>query len=106
MTEQNTQQNPMRDFVAQVLDAMNIPNLTGEARDIIIDERVQQLTDNIDNAMLRALSSSQLDMLDALLDDPNISEARIQQFWRDSGVDGQQIMMQEMMRFRKRHLGF
>ncbi|TPF95872.1 hypothetical protein EP30_10120 [Bifidobacterium sp. UTCIF-39] len=106
MAEQNTQQDPMRDFVAQVLDAMNIPNLTGETRDIIIDERVQQLADNIDDAMLRALSSSQLDMLDALLDDPNISEARIQQFWRDSGVDGQQIMMQEMMRFRKRHLGF
>ncbi|OXN00219.1 DUF4062 domain-containing protein [Bifidobacterium vansinderenii] len=106
MTTQDAQQNPMRDFVAQVLDAMNIPNLTGEARDIIIDERVRQLADNIDNAMLRALSSSQLDMLDALLDDPNTTDARIQQFWRDSGIDGQQIAMQEMMRFRKRHLGF
>lgn len=106
MTTQDTQQDMLRNFVSQVLDAMNIPSLTGEARDIIIDERTQQLSDNIDNAMLRALSSSQLDMLDALLDDPNISDDRIQQFWRDSGIDGQQIVAYEMMRFRKRHLGF
>lgn len=104
--KQNQTTDPIEQFVGQVLDAKKIPGTDDpEIRQQLVNDLKTRLMAQIDRAMLSALSEQQLDELNKMLDNPNIQESDIQEFYRRSGIDGRQIAFNTMMRFREYYLG-
>jgi len=103
---QNQPTDPIDQFVGQVLDEKKIPGTDDpEIRQQLINDLKTRLMSQIDRAMLSALSEKQLDELNALLDKPNLGDNDIQNFFRQSDVDGEQVAFNTMMRFREYYLG-
>lgn len=103
---QNQTTDPIDQFVGQVLDEKKIPGTNDpEIRQQLINDLKTRLMEQIDRAMLSALSEKQLDELNALLDKPGLQDADIQNFYRQSGVNGQQVAFNTMIRFREYYLG-
>lgn len=100
-----TNNDPINQFINQILDEKKIPGETPEVRaELVVDLR-NQLMQQIDRAMINALSSDQVDELNQMLDDPNVDDQKLQQFMAESGVDGQQVATRVMIEFRKAYLG-
>lgn len=104
-TGQTAQADPMDQFINQILDEKQLPGETPEVRQQLVADLRTRLMSQIDRAMLGALSSQQLDQLNQMLDRQDLSDSDIQNFFRNSGVDGQQVALDTMLRFRNYYLG-
>ena len=109
MTDDTTPLNranpdPVDQFLGQILDEQQLIIDTPEARQQIIADMRALLMDQIDRAMVNELNDEQLDGLDRLLDQPDLQDSQIQDFFRQCGVNGERVAMETMLRFRQYYL--
>lgn len=103
----NQAADPIDQFLNQILDEKKITGETPEVRQQLVEELRDQLMEQINRAMVDALSSEQLDQLNQLLDstDEALQPEAVQNFMRESGINGEQITLSTMLRFREYYLG-
>ena len=109
MTDNTTPLNsvnpdPVDQFLGQILDEQQLIIDTPEARQQIIADMRALLMDQIDQAMVNELNDEQLDSLDQLLDQPDLQDSQIQEFFRQCGINGERVAMETMLRFRQYYL--
>ena len=109
MTDDTTPLNsvnpdPVDQFLGQILDEQQLIIDTPEARQQIIADMRALLMDQIDQAMVNELNDEQLDSLDQLLDQPDLQDSQIQEFFRQCGINGERVAMETMLRFRQYYL--
>lgn len=86
-------------FIYTMLDAKQLPGITNEVRAQLVTDLKQRLLDQVNRALIDALPEDKIELFDHLLDDPDISDAQIQQFIVEAGVDVKQITTATMLRF-------
>ena len=103
----NQAADPIDQILNQILDEKKIAGETPEVRQQLVEELRDQLMEQINRAMVDALSSEQLDQLNQLLDstDEALQPEAVQNFMRESGINGEQITLSTMLRFREYYLG-
>lgn len=92
-------------FLGQIIDAKQIAVDTPEVRQQLIKDLRARLMEQIDRAMISALSEEQLDRLNVMLAGDDVQADEIQEFFRQSGINGEQVALNTMMRFRRYYLG-
>lgn len=97
--------DPIDQFLNQILDEKKITGETPEVRKQLVADLRGRLMNQIDRAMINALDAKQLDKLSAMLDQDTMSDEQLQNFFKESGVDGQQVALDTMLRFRSYYLG-
>ena len=98
--------DPVDQFLNQILDEKKIAGSEDpEVRRQLIDDLRSRLMSQIDREMINALNAEQLEQLSDMLDKDDLTAAEIQDFFRQSGVNGQQVALETMMRFRTYYLG-
>ena len=98
--------DPVDQFLNQILDEKKIAGSEDpEVRRQLIDDLRSRLMSQIDREMINALNAEQLEQLSNMLDKDGLTDAEIQDFFRQSGVNGQQVALETMMRFRTYYLG-
>ena len=98
--------DPVDQFLNQILDEKEIAGSEDpEVRRQLIDDLRSRLMSQIDREMINALNAEQLEQLSNMLDKDDLTDAEIQDFFRQSGVNGQQVALETMMRFRTYYLG-
>lgn len=102
--ETNTN-DPIDQFINQILDDKKITGETPEVRQQLVADLRSRLMTQIDRAMINALSPEQLNQLSAMLDKSDLTDQQMQDFFRQSDIDGQQIALNTMMQFRNYYLG-
>lgn len=109
MTDNTTPLNdaspdPVDRFLGQILDEQRLIIDAPEARQQIIADMRVLLMDQIDQAMVNELNDEQLDSLDQLLDQSDLQDSQIQEFFRQCGINGERVAMETMLRFRQYYL--
>lgn len=97
--------DPIDQFLNQILDEKKITGDTPEVRKQLVADLRGRLMNQIDRAMINALNAEQLDKLSSMLDQDGMSDEQLQSFFKESGVDGQQVALDTMLRFRSYYLG-
>lgn len=97
--------DPIDQFLGQILDDKKLTIDTPEVRQQLIQDLRSRLMSQIDRAMINALSEDQLRQLNELLDREGVQDSEIQDFFRRSGINGEQVALNAMMRFRQYYLG-
>ena len=97
--------DPIDQFLGQILDDKKITIDTPEVRQQLISDLRNHLMNQIDRAMINALNEEQLRQLNDLLDKEGVQDNEIQDFFRQSGINGEQVALNTMMRFRQYYLG-
>ena len=98
--------DPVDQFLNQILDEKKIAGSEDpEVRRQLIDDLRSRLMSQIDREMINALNAEQLEQLSNMLDKDDLTDVEIQDFFRQSGVNGQQVALETMMRFRTYYLG-
>ena len=97
--------DPIDQFLGQILDDKKLTIDTPEVREQLIKDLRSRLMSQIDRAMINALSEDQLRQLNELLDREGVQDSEIQDFFRQSGINGEQVALNTMMRFRQYYLG-
>ncbi len=87
-------------FVEDIVVAKQLSGVTDEVRAQLISDLKQRLLDQINRALIDALSDEQIDEFNALLDEPSTTDEKVQQFIVDAGVDVRRVTAQTMLRFR------
>ena len=111
MMETNTSHNstrtndPIDQFLGQILDEKKITAATPEVRQQLIDDLRFHLMGQIDRAMVNALSAEQVTRLNQLLDQEDLTDQQVQEFFRSSGIDGERVALDTMIKFRQYYLG-
>ncbi len=106
-TKQSAAEQPdsIDQFLGQIIDAKQIAVDTPEVRQQLIKDLRARLMEQIDRAMISALSEEQLDRLNVMLAGDDVQADEIQEFFRQSGINGEQVALNTMMRFRRYYLG-
>jgi len=91
-------------FIADILDQKDLPGVTPEVRTQLQADLKQRLIDQINAALIDALTDEQAAEFNTLLDDPNFDDTAAQQFMAKSGVDLQKVAASTMLRFRDLYL--
>jgi len=92
-------------FVAEILEAKQLPGVVDdEVRQQLISDLKMNLMGEINKALIDALPDEKITELNALLDDPSVTEERVQEFIMQSGIDVQRITAQTMLYFRSLYL--
>ena len=92
-------------FINQILDEKKIPGDSPQVRPTLVADLRARLINQIDRAMINALSAEQLDQLSQMLDGQALTDEQLQDFFRQSGIDGQRVALDTMIRFRNYYLG-
>ena len=106
-TKQSAAEQPdsIDQFLGQIIDAKQIAVDTPEVRQQLIKDLRARLMEQIDRAMISAPSEEQLDRLNVMLAGDDVQADEIQEFFRQSGINGEQVALNTMMRFRRYYLG-
>lgn len=86
-------------FISRMLEAKQLSGVNEDVRTQLIADLRQRLLDRINRALIEALPDDKMDDFEGLLDDPNVTDERIQQFIVDSGVDTKKVTAATMLRF-------
>lgn len=92
-------------FVENLLAEKNLPSMDDAVRIQLVADLKQRLLDQINRALIDALSDEKLNDFNAMLDDESITDERIEQFMAESGINVKQITLQTMLRFSELYLG-
>ena len=92
-TKQSAAEQPdsIDQFLGQIIDAKQIAVDTPEVRQQLIKDLRARLMEQIDRAMISALSEEQLDRLNVMLAGDDVQADEIQEFFRQSGINGETI---------------
>lgn len=107
---QNDQQPSPNDqaiskFIDGILAAKKVPGLDNEdVRRYVHQDLTERLLDQIDHALISALSEEKAVELNTLLDDDEVTGEKLQQFIVDAGVDVPKVTALAMIRFRDLYL--
>ena len=94
--------NSLDEFINEMLTAKKLPGMNDDVRLILLDEIREQLTKQINKAIISALPDDKLDEFGELLDQKDT--AGIQEFIANSGVDIKRISIETMLLFRDLYL--
>lgn len=103
-SEQQAQGDPLTRFVEDMINAKGLPGVTDEVRVQLVSDLRKRLTDQIDRAVIDAMSAEKAKEFDGLLDDPATTAETVRAFIANSGVDAQRVTLETMLRFRDLYL--
>lgn len=104
MEQQQAQNDPLTRFVDEIITAKQLPGVTDEVRAQLVSDMRKRLTDQIDRAVINAMSEEKAEEFNRLLDDPQVTAETVQTFIASSGVDVQRVTLETMLRFRDLYL--
>lgn len=90
-------------FVDKILAEKGLTDLSPEQQVRLREQLKAKLDEQVDQAMLRALSDEQLDELEKLIDD-GASDEQIDDFFNRTNVDFTAAVQETMVEFRKAFL--
>ena len=92
-------------FVRDMLADKKLPSIDDDAvRDEFVEDLKEELLDQVDRAIVRAIPEDKLDGFNALLDTGETSDEALQSYVTESGVDIQKVATDTMVRFRELYL--
>ena len=103
-TESITMDQQLELFVGEILEKKQIPGITPEVRQQLLQDLKGRLLDQINRALIAALPEDKITELDNMLDN-GADEVAMQKFIVDSGVNVGQITVGAMVAFRNLYLG-
>lgn len=92
-------------FVDQLLKEKNLSGMTEEVFKQLRSDMAYDLRRQIDRALIEALPDEKLDEFNGLIGNTETTEADLQQFMVDSGIDSVTIIAHTMSKFRDFYLG-
>lgn len=91
-------------FINDIIDAKQLPGLTDEAKQGLIEEMRERLLDMINRALIDALPEDKVAAFSTLLDEETVSDEQVQSFIAQSGVDVERVTAKTMLAFRNLYL--
>jgi hypothetical protein len=91
-------------FIGGILDAKKLSGIDQDVRAQLVTDLKQQLLDQINRALIGALSEDKLDEFNTLLEDPKTTDETVQTFITTSGVDIDRVTAKTMLQFRDLYL--
>lgn len=98
------QSDPIDGFVDKLIEEKQLPGLDDETRVQVAADIKELLMANINKALLLAVPEEKTEELNTMLSEQPIDQDRVQQFI-EQNVDAQQVMRDELLRFRDLYLG-
>lgn len=92
-------------FIEEMIDSKQLSGVDDEVRQQLRVDLTEQLEQQINAAMVTALSAEKVEALNDMLDQDGVTDEQIRQFIDGSGIDSQRIAAQTMLRFRDLYLG-
>ncbi len=93
------------EFIEGILNEKGITDLEPDIKAGLIEEMKTVLNDQINRAAVEALSEEKAAELDKLIDSPDFSQEKFQEFMMNSGVNLVQVAADTMLKFRGFYLG-
>lgn len=93
------------DFIDKLLDKKKVSHEPIDVREQLHKDLKQRLLDQIDAAIINQLNEEQADAFGQLLDEPNITDKGIQEFFAKTNIDRQKIALETMLRFQALYSG-
>lgn len=91
-------------FLEEIINKKNLSGVNDDVRQQLTADLRASLLDQINRAIIEALPEEKLDEFNQLLDKDGISDADVQQFISQSGVDIETVTARTMLRFRDFYL--
>lgn len=101
---ENTQTDELDRFVRGMLADKDLPGVTDEVREQLVDDLKNRLLDQIDRAIVDALPDNKIDNFNTLLENPDVTDQGLRDYVSQSGVDVQAVTTNTMLRFRDLYL--
>lgn len=92
-------------FIDEMIDEKQLSGVTDEVRAQLMSDLLAQLEDQINAALVNALSPDKVEALNDMLDQEGVTDEQVRQFIDGSGIDSQRIAASTMLRFRDLYLG-
>lgn len=92
-------------FIDEMIDEKQLSGVTDEVRAQLKSDLLAQLEDQINAALVNALSPDKVEALNDMLDQEGVTDEQVRQFIDGSGIDSQRIAASTMLRFRDLYLG-
>lgn len=90
-------------FITEIIDAKNLPGLTDEVKNSLIEDMKNQLLDQVDHALLEELTDEQLDEFSEQVEHSD-NEDTAQEYLLTHGVDIEKVTARTMLKFRELYL--
>ena len=90
-------------FIAEIIEAKNLPGLTDEVKSSLVEDMKSQLFDQVDRALLEELTDEQLDEFNERMEQ-DTSETVPHDFLVEHGVDIERVTARTMLEFRDLYL--
>ena len=104
-TEAKTVEEKLGQFIDEMIDEKQLSGVTDEVRAQLMSDLLAQLEDQINAALVNALSPDKVEALNDMLDQEGVTDEQVRQFIDGSGIDSQRIAASTMLRFRDLYLG-
>lgn len=98
-------EDKLEQFIDEIIDAKRLPGMNEQVKAQLRTDLLVQLEDQINAALVNALSPDKVEQLNDMLDQDGVTDEQVRQFIDGSGVDSQRIAAQTMLRFRDLYLG-
>lgn len=92
------------DFINELLVAKKFDGLGDGVREQVRLDLLSRLSDQIDRAVIDAMSDSQIDTFTEMID-RGASQQELQAYIVQSGVDIERVTLETMLRFRSLYIG-
>jgi hypothetical protein len=92
------------EFIAQIIDAKQLPGLTEEVRTDLIADLRKQLLNMIDRALVESLSDEDIDAFTEYMEQADLPDDAAERFLADHGVDVEKVTARVMLQFRDAYL--
>lgn len=86
-------------FIEKMLDDKQLSGVTDEVRAQLVIDLKERLSNQIDRALVDALTDEQAIKFEQLLDNPDTQSEQLQQFFIDNNVDVKRVTVATMIRF-------
>ena len=90
--------------IVDALIAQKQPPISDEEKPSLRQESIQKLNQKIDDAFFAQLNDAQIDELDELLQQDDVSQEKLEEFFKDNGVDLNHTMEQVVKEFSEEFL--
>ncbi|MDO4781407.1 MAG: hypothetical protein Q4A34_03405 [Candidatus Saccharibacteria bacterium] len=91
-------------FINELLTAKKLNSLDDGVREQVRLDLLGRLSDQIDRAVIDAMSDSQIDIFTEMID-RGASRQELQAYIAQSGVDVERVTLETMLRFRALYIG-
>ena len=91
-------------YIRDIINTKQLTGITDEAKEGLVEEMRERLLDMINRALVEALPEEKVVAFSELLDTEGLSEAEIQRFITESGVDVEKVTAKTLLAFRELYL--